>query len=732
MSAINYSRVYTNLCHIKALSHDHKFDEIVQHLILNAMCKEPQGQLAGAKDIVSKINEIYGILLREHIVQSNLDKLISANKIRLVDKVLHIDDSEAKKIAKNIQEIETLDIEVKSDWFFQLKSEFVDFSDKKLEILWDSLQKYLSKVFEQHGIQTLRLLNPTVTIDDENGFSLNSLIENIANSITAEKIDVLTLTKAVNIFFQEADDKRVNYLAQLADASFTSYALTTDEQAQKFLNAGYPTLDLLLDTNFIFGILDLHRNAEDTAAKEILEEAQKNRLPFKLLYHPETLDEFRRAFDAKAMYIRAAKWTRESSRIALTFKEISPIERLYHERNINEELDPVVFLEKYDHAELILKDLGFGEYQPKDSDNSDEAAEMEEDISKYEEFYNNIYRRKRKTYSGFKHDIVVLRDVRSKNKTRTSFLKSKAFFISSDFILAKFEKNYYKRSREINFVISPSVFLQLIRPFIKNDYNSNKRFVDTFSIPDLRAFDIDYSETRRRALQIINDNYHGASLETKMKIVRDEVLLGKMEQSKDEYETQVALVENRIAIENKQLEEQNKETTQEIEKITGEKEAANIKAELLNEELNRIKEENEKLKAIQNLNERLVVWEDNKKEYVEKKIIQKREQYKKDSKKSWGAFFAIIISAAIIPFIFKIDFPCLKQPIWGSVIALVLYVIIGLILFWRLFLVDKDVVKNGFDWILTFGFNVRKSKILDKHKSTFIKNFEDENLKPTV
>ena len=74
----------------------------------------------------------------------------------------------------------------------------------------------------------------------------------------------------------------------------------------------------------------------------------------------------------------------------------------------------------------------------------------------------------------------------------------------------------------------------------------------------------------------------------------------------------------------------------------------------------------------------------------------------------------------------------MKQPIWGSVIALVLYVIIGLILFWRLFLVDKDVVKNGFDWILTFGFNVRKSKILDKHKGTFIKNFEDENLKPTV
>lgn len=122
------------------------------------------------------------------------------------------------------------------------------------------------------------------------------------------------------------------------------------------------------------------------------------------------------------------------------------------------------------------------------------------------------------------------------------------------------------RNFEISYVLSPSVFLQLIRPFIKNDYNSNKRFIDTFSIPDLRAFDIDYSETRRRALQIINDNYHGASLETKMKIVRDEVLLGKMEQSKSDYEAQVAIVESRIAVENALLEEKQRKPHRKLKK----------------------------------------------------------------------------------------------------------------------------------------------------------------------
>lgn len=79
--------------------------------------KETSRTTGWAKDIVSKINEIYGILLREHIVQSNLDKLISASKIRLVDKVLHIDDSEAKKIAKNMLKLRLL-ILSKKRWFF--------------------------------------------------------------------------------------------------------------------------------------------------------------------------------------------------------------------------------------------------------------------------------------------------------------------------------------------------------------------------------------------------------------------------------------------------------------------------------------------------------------------------------------------------------------------------------------------------------------------------------------
>jgi hypothetical protein len=186
-----------------------------------------------------------------------------------------------------------------------------------------------------------------------------------------------------------------------------------------------------------------------------------------------------------------------------------------------------------------------------------------------------------------------------------------------------------------------------------------------------------------------------------------------------DYENQVSIIESRIAIENKHLEDLNKETTLEIEKITEEREIINIKAELLNEELGRAKEEIEKLKVNQDLQDRVKQWESEKAQYINDNIWDQRLQYKRNSKKAWGALCMILISAVIIPFLFKIDLRFLKKPIWGSIIILILYLIVALILFWRLFLADKEVVKNGCDWILSLGIEKKKIKIIGQIQDWF-------------
>lgn len=573
MTQIDYKKAFSKLSHIKALSHDQKFDQIVQNLITHTLNQNQEENPRNENEVANRINELYGISIRTPVILSCLDKLLNAGEITKdsKSKQFHVTPTVSNKLRQRIEEGNQLEISVKEKWFEELKTYIEGVTQQELNILWGCLKSYLCSVFEQHGIQTLHLLNPNYKINEDDQKSLAVIIENILNEID-NAFTKEVLTASINKFIANADEVRTSYISQLADSTFTSFALTSDAETVNFLNQRYNDLHLFLDTNFIFGILDLHKNSEDASAREILVEVKKNKLPFRLSYHPETLFEFKRAFDVRAIYVRASKWTRETSRVALAVDGLSPLELLFHKQNIDAEIDPSVFLDKYDHVDLILKDLGLSEFIPGRSTSEDEFVEIESDVEKYQFFYDSIPNRKYKSYLGFKHDVVVLREVRSLNPKKTKFLESNAFFISSDYVLAKFEKKHYKRNWEINYVVSPSVFLQLIRPFIENDYSSNKRFIDTFAIPEFRSFEIDYSTTRSKALQILNDNYHDTSFETKVNILRDQVLLEKLSKVNEDYEKQLVIIESQIAIENQILTKQKAEVEKTMKQVVKEKE----------------------------------------------------------------------------------------------------------------------------------------------------------------
>lgn len=572
MTQIDYKKVFSKLSHIKAISHDQKFDQIVQNLIALALDQKVEENPKNETQVAARIKDIYGISIRLPIILSNLDKLLSLGEISKdpLSKQFHVTPVVSNKLKQRLEDASKLETIVKDKWHEELKIITPELTPEILIKLWECLRLYLCNVFEQHGIQTLHLLNPNAKIDDDDQKSLTAIIENIIKE-NKDSISKDILISSINQFISNADETRTNYISQLADSTFTSFALTSDAETVNFLNQRYNNLQLFLDTNFIFGILDLHKNSEDASAREILEEVKKNRLPFRLAFHPETLAEFKRAFDARALHIRASKWTRESSRVAITVDGLSPLEELFHKQNIDNEINTSVFLDKYDHVDLILKDLGLIEYTPQGFTSDEEHFDIESDVDKYQTFYDSLPNRKPKSYLGFKHDVVVMREVRRLNPKKTKFLESNAFFISSDYILAKFEKNHYRRNWEINYVVSPSVFLQLIRPFIENDYSSNKRFIDTFSIPELRAFEIDYSSTRSKALQILNDNYHDTSFETKVKILRDQVILEKLDKANDDFAVQLEIIENQISIENQILAKQKEEALNNVNNLQKEK-----------------------------------------------------------------------------------------------------------------------------------------------------------------
>lgn len=774
MQQLDYKKVFSKLSHIKALSHDQKFEQIVQNLITHTLNNVSGINPKNENEVELKVKEIYGISIRNSIITSNLDKLLDKEEITrdTTTKEYFVTTAVSTKLKQRLDEASNLENSVQLKWFEEIKIFITDISEEGLSKLWNLLKIYLSHVFEQHGIQTLNFLNPNIAINEDDQKNLVVIVETIlkenGNPFTKE-----VMISSINQFIVNADEIRASYISQLADATFTSFALTSDAETVNFLNKRYNNLRLFLDTNFIFGILDLHKNSEDASAREILDEVKKNRLPFKLMYHPETLAEFKRAFDARALYIRAAKWTRETSRVAMAVDGLSPLEELFHKQNIENETDPSVFLEKYDHVDLILKDLGLTEYNPRISSDT-ELVEVETDVDAYQKFYEEIKNRKTKSFSGFKHDVVALREVRSLNPKKTKFLESNAFFISSDFILAKFERTYYKRNWEINYVVNPSVFLQLIRPFIENDYSANKRFIDTFSIPEFRSFEIDYSTTRSKALQIINDNYHATSFETKVNILRDQVLLDKLEKANDDYEKQAEIIESHIAIENQILFQKNEEVLQNIKSVTIEKEILEnkkIKAEqnirnfkqanenLLTEKTLAIEEVVSKNTEIESLNSKLAEtekdlerqrlenkylkdledWKNNKNDYIKSHMEDKRLDYISASKYCIRPSVVLLCGAMLTPVIVRY-YSELKTFIeskgYSEINLVILIIFLALLAGWELlyrtYLADKERVKKGLQWISTLGFNTKKSKILIPYEQSFAKEYDIIHIKPKI
>ncbi|MEA5259800.1 hypothetical protein VB264_18530 [Arcicella aquatica] len=774
MKQLDYKKVFSKLSHIKALSHDEKFDQIVQNLITHTLTNICEKNPKNEVDVENKIKEIYGISIRNSVITSNIDKLLDKKEI-IRDRnssEYFVTPEISIKLKKRLDDANNLENNVRLEWFQEIKKFINDISDEGLEKLWDLLKLYLSNVFEQHGMQTLNFLNPNIRINEDDQKSLVVIVESIlrenGNPFTKE-----ILSSSINQFIINANEIRASYISQLADATFTSFALTSDAETVNFLNKRYNKLDLFLDTNFIFGILDLHKNSEDASAREILEEVKKNRLPFKLTYHPETLAEFKRAFDARALYIRATKWTRESSRVAIIVDGLSPLEELFHKQNIENEIDPAIFLEKYDHVDLILKDLGLIEYIPRKSTDN-ELVDIECDIEAYQKFYDEVKNRKPKSFSGFKHDVIALTEVRALNPKKTKFLESNAFFISSDFILAKFERTHYKRSWEINYVVSPSVFLQLIRPFIENDYSANKRFIDTFSIPEFRSFEIDYSTTRSKALQIINDNYHATSFETKVNILRDQVLLDKLNRVNDDYEKQNAIIESYIAIENQFLAKKNEEVKQNIKSVIIEKELLETKKIIAEQNIKDFKQENENLMtektlAIKDANDKkneidllnsklaniervlenqqlenkylkdLEKWKHNRILYIESHIKDKRLEYKLASKYCIRPSVVLLLVSILTPIIVRyyseiksyIELKGYSEFYLMSLIT-ILAILAGYDLLYRTYIVDKDKVKMGLHWIKTFGLNKNKKKLLEAYQNQFGNEYNKLHIQPKL
>ena len=75
MKELEFEKLFSKLSHIKALSSDSKFDEIVENLVLFAIYNSPEIPIKNDNDIKKIILDYYGLNIKTSLIQPSIDKL---------------------------------------------------------------------------------------------------------------------------------------------------------------------------------------------------------------------------------------------------------------------------------------------------------------------------------------------------------------------------------------------------------------------------------------------------------------------------------------------------------------------------------------------------------------------------------------------------------------------------------------------------------------------------------
>lgn len=323
--------------------------------------------------------------------------------------------------------------------------------------------------------------------------------------------------------------------------------MTVPPEAAESLRTQLRPLKLFLDTNFIFGLVDLGGHVWGDFAQELLDLTQGGDLPFEIVYHEATDREANATVQHYESFLSGRSWGGGLARAALNAKSVPGVVRQYLSEYLKNGTDVQTFFRPYRHLDELLGDRNIRKYLPP-SERLVERATLE---AEYEEFLAARGRHKRRNALG--HDATLLDAVREIRTGAARSIDAGALLLTYDYNLYRFDWESSRRSGGRPSVALPNLFWQVIRPFIELDEEFDRSFAETFALPEFRTLGSDSAAACARVLAILA-SYEGVSEETATRLLSNDLLLEELKTTEDaKFEGKVR---DALAEENRRLAEE--------------------------------------------------------------------------------------------------------------------------------------------------------------------------------
>jgi len=547
------SIVVNHVCHVLVLRREGKVDEAIDSLVLAVLAADPSLRLRTPKGFAEAIEAYFSVRLDPDLLGEAIQRHFDAGRLVVGSSTGHyvLAPTTLADVQQRIADATDLETAVKNEWFEAVREGCGITEQAQLEHLWAALRAYIAKAFLRHGAETAVLLDPGFSAVDPVGGSLSKYQDDVIREQCPE-VAPAKAKDALIRFFNMSSVSRTRYLAQLLDGTFTVFALSVDDATAHYLRSNLQPLKLFLDTNFIFGLLDIHTNPFADASREVVELLQGNNFPFQLYYHEETLREITNTLTTIGDRLRSQRWQQALSRAVVRSGVLTGVERRFHEKNAVQHIDPDIFMARFKDVQGSLKKFGIKLWRPNEKPTAKEDSEKWAIIADYNDFLKD----RPKPYEAMNHDVAVWMDVERLRSKSKSAIEAGALFLSADYRLRQWVWRRRRSNGDVGSVVLPSQFLQLLRPFVQTTDDIDRRFVEVFALPEMRAYPVDYSSTVNEVLGVLNtvaDMPEDAALRVLTDTMLMDSLRGERDHSKVEAAVELALArENQELIEEKE------------------------------------------------------------------------------------------------------------------------------------------------------------------------------------
>lgn len=616
----------TKIARILELSSTETRDNALSSFIENVIFFFDNTPLS-ANDILEFVNGLFGVKPIESEVQSIINNLLSKGDILIAGNTYKLSDEKFLQIKKSALKAEESSTK-RQRRFGLLIREFGEISDDEAGELWNVFNEYLYDSFYQYGEYAL------TNFVQNNNDSTGKLVNGSSYSLAIQKFTSPNLKsifqRLVMVFVEKLNSEDISYLESLANKTLSFYSLGLPKDLHEEILDSQMSWTILVDTNFLYSILDLHKNTETQACFELLKLVKELNLNVKFKYLPATINELKRKKPEFDEIIPRVAFTHQQIRALLNSNRLDSFSEIYYENLLNNPntLHPSQIVDTSE--KVITKAYGIELYNSKFEQISEDM--LNHMIAEYERYIQikNEARREKGIYDDIiKHPKQIWHDVflreaieylqMKENGTQIqTFSEIKYLSVTLDKLLIDFDKYEIKKQNKVipNF-FKPSFLLQRIQKFapIVTD-NYKKAFITAIS-----SFNFyDQNVKRSKDVQKFVSYYRSKGLndeKTLLNLITDDLFLDNFfgqDTNDDEF------FESEISKKIGEIHKQNEEKEKEIQRL---KERNNITGNEVKIVTKQVVEKESKISELDSILKKTLEQSKFKEEQSNKTLIEK-------------------------------------------------------------------------------------------------------------